>query len=120
MAQGSEFIFYICLWLHWVLVASRGLSLVVVNGGLSSLQYMAFSRQWLLLWITGSGHEGLVVVVCGISSCSSHVLEYKVQLPHGTRDPPRLGIKPMSLALAGEFLTGPPGKSQGRSGLILV
>ena len=60
------------------------------------------------------GMRALVVVVCGISSCSLHVLEHKVQLPQGTRDPPRLGIKPVSLALAGEFLTGPPGKSQGR------
>lgn len=81
--------FYIVFSLHWVLVASWAFS-SCGEWGFSSLQYMAFSRQWLLLWITGSGHEGFVVVVCGISSCSSHVLEHKVQLPHGTRDPPRL------------------------------
>ena len=35
MAQGNYFIFYICFWLHWVFVASRGLSPVVTRGGYS-------------------------------------------------------------------------------------
>ena len=40
---------FIYLWLRWVFVAARGLSLVVASRGYSSLQCVGFSLQWLLL-----------------------------------------------------------------------
>ena len=45
------FIFYkfIYFWLRWVFVAARGLSLVAVSGGYSSLRCVGFSLRWLLL-----------------------------------------------------------------------
>ena len=43
---------------------------------------------------------------CRLSSCGS-----RAQLLHGTRDPPRAGLEPVSHALAGRFsTTAPPGK----------
>ena len=58
-----DFIFF--FWLHWVFIATCGLSLVAVSGGYSSLQYVGFSLQWLLLLrSTGSRHAGF-------SSCST-------------------------------------------------
>ena len=49
----------IYLWLRWVFVAARGLSLVVASGGYSSLQCTGFSLRWLLLSrSTGSGRTG--------------------------------------------------------------
>ena len=61
----SLFIFY--FWLHWVIVAARGLSLVVAGGGYSSLRCVGFSLQWLLLLqSTGSRHVGSVVVARGL------------------------------------------------------
>ena len=53
------FILFIYFWLHWVLVAARGLSLVVVSGGYSSLWCTGFSLWWLLLLRSmGSRHAG--------------------------------------------------------------
>ena len=53
------FILFIYFWLCWVFAAARGLSLVAVNGGYSSLQCEGFSSQWLfLLWSMGSRHAG--------------------------------------------------------------
>ena len=57
---SASFLFFFFLilfifWLCWVLVAARGLSLVAVSGGYSSLQCTAFSLRWLLLlWSMGS------------------------------------------------------------------
>ena len=67
---GKSFlkIFYLCvclfiyLWLHWVFVAARGLSLVVASRGYSSLWCAGFS-----LWSTGSR-------CTGFSSCGSGAL----------------------------------------------
>ena len=60
------FILFIYFWLRWVFVAARGLSLVGVSGGYSSLWCVGFSLQWLLLlWSTGSR-------CVGFSSCGSH------------------------------------------------
>ena len=42
------FILFMYFWLCWVFVAVRGLSLVVVRGGYSSLRCAGFSLQWLL------------------------------------------------------------------------
>ena len=36
-------------WLHWVFVAVRGLSLVAVSGGYSSLRCAGFSLSWLFV-----------------------------------------------------------------------
>ena len=48
---------YFCL--HWVFVAARGLSLVVVSGDYSLLWCVGFSLQWLLLLQSmGSRHVG--------------------------------------------------------------
>ena len=59
------FIFYtfiyvfIYFWLHWVFVTARGLSPVAASGGYSSLRFVGFSLQWLLLLqSTGSRHVG--------------------------------------------------------------
>ena len=50
---------FIYFWLHWVFIAVRGLSLVVVSRGHSSLQCVGFSLWWLLLlWSTGPKHLG--------------------------------------------------------------
>ena len=51
------FIYY--LWLRWVFVAARGLSLVAASGGYSLLRRAGFSLQWLLLLQSmGSRHAG--------------------------------------------------------------
>ena len=97
---------FICFWLCWVFVAVHRLSLVVLSRG-SSLVCMGFSFWWLLLLqSTGSrmqGFAGRELTGCGAQA----------QLPRGTWNLPRPGIKPVSPALADRFLTtGPPGKSQ--------
>ena len=51
---------YFCL--HWVFVATLGLSLVVASGGYSLLRCVGFSLRWLLLWSMGSRCTGSVVV----------------------------------------------------------
>ena len=59
------FYLFIYFWLYWVFVAGRGLSLVVVSGGYSSLWCTGFSLWWLLLLrSTGSRRAGF-------SSCGS-------------------------------------------------
>ena len=90
----------ISIWLHWIFIAARQLSLVIVGGGYCSLPGMGFSFQWLfLLWSTGyrargpqwSWHTGLLV--------PRHVGSSQTR------------TEPVSSALAGRFLTpGPPGK----------
>ena len=49
---------FIYVWLCWVFVAVRRLSLVVVSGGYSSLRCAGFSLWLLLLRITSSRHAG--------------------------------------------------------------
>ena len=106
----NKFIYY--FWLRWVLVAARGLSLVAASGDYSSLRCAGFSLRWLLLlWSTGSRHTGF-------SSCASRALERRLSscgtwayLLRGMWDLPGPGLKPVSPALAGRFLTtAPPGK----------
>ena len=53
------------LGLHWVFVAVRGLSLVAVSGGYSSLWCTGFSLQWLLL-LRSMGSRCM-----GFSSCGT-------------------------------------------------
>ena len=50
---------YLFIWLHWVFVAARGLSLVVESRGYFSLWCVGFSLRWLLLLRSmGSRHMG--------------------------------------------------------------
>ena len=64
-------IFYLFIWLCWVFVSVRGLSLVVASGGHSSswCAGLSLSRP-LLLRGTGSRRAGSVVVAHG-PSCSA-------------------------------------------------
>ena len=65
-------LFLFLFWLHWVFVAVRGLSLVAVSGGYSSLRCAGFSLRWLLLLQSmGSRHAGF-------SSCGSQALECRL------------------------------------------
>ena len=63
---------FIYLWLHWVFIAVRRLSLVAVSGGYSLLWCMGLLLQWLLLLRSmGSRHTGF-------SSCGSRALERRL------------------------------------------
>ena len=65
------FLFFKNLWLCWVFISVRGLSLVVASGGHSSLRCAGLSlSQPLLLQSTGSRCAGSVVVAHG-PSCSA-------------------------------------------------
>ena len=62
---------FIYLWLCWVFISVRGLSLVVASGGHSSSRCAGLSLSWpLLLRNTGSRRAGSVVVAHG-PSCSA-------------------------------------------------
>ena len=65
------YLFIIYVWLCWVFVSVRGLSLVVASEGHSSSRCMGLSlSRPLLLWSTGSRCAGSVVVAHG-PSCST-------------------------------------------------
>ena len=101
--KGFSFKFiylFIYLWLCWVFVSVRGLSLVVAGGGHSSPRCAGLSlSQALLLRSTGSRWAGSAIVAHGPS------------LLCGMWDLPRPGLEPVSPALAGRFPTAaPPGK----------
>ena len=110
---------FIYFWLYWVFVAARRLSLAAASGGYSLLQCVGFSLRWLLLWSTGSRHGGFSSCAHGLSSCGLRALECKLSscgarasLLRSMWDLARPGLKPMSPALAGGFLTTvPQGKS---------
>ena len=69
----SVFVFFFFLWLHWVFVSVRGLTLVAASGGHSSSRCAGLSPSWpLLLWSTDSRCTGSVIVAHG-PSCSTHV-----------------------------------------------
>ena len=99
--------------LHWVFVATCGLSLVAASGGYSLLWCAGFSLQWLLL-LRSMGSR-----CTGFSSCGTRALERRLSscgarawLFRGMWDPPGPGLEPVSPALAGGFLTiAPPGRS---------
>ena len=62
---------FVCLWLCWVFVSVRGLSLVVASGGHSSSRCAGLSlSRPLLLRSTGSRRASSVVVTHG-PSCSA-------------------------------------------------
>ena len=63
---------FVYFWLCRVFVAARGLSLVAVSGGSSSLRCAGFSLWWLLLLrSTGSRRAGF-------SSCGTRALERRL------------------------------------------
>ena len=71
-----EFLFlkylFIYLWLCWVFVSERGLSLVVASGGHSSPRCVGLSlSRPLLLRSTGSRRAGSVIVAHGPSSSAA-------------------------------------------------
>ena len=76
---------FIYFWLRWVFVAARGLSLVAVSGGYSSLWCVGFSLRWLLL-LRNMGsrarrlqqlqHVGSVVVAHGLQNAGSVVVAH--------------------------------------------
>ena len=112
MARSFFFSCIFYFWLHWVFVAARGLSLVAVSRGYSSLPCMDFLLRWLLL-LQRMGSRS-----AGFSSCGSRTLVCRLSssgawasLLHSMWDLPRPGIEPMFPALTGGFLTtAPPGK----------
>ena len=64
----KNFIYLFYLWLCWVFVSLRGLSLVVASGGHSSSRCMGLSlSRPLLLRSTGSRRAGSVIVAHGPS-----------------------------------------------------
>ena len=104
------------IWLWWVFVAARRLSLVAVNRGYSLLPCGGFSLWWLLLRSFLSARAS-IVASRGLSSCGPWVLKCRLSghgawawLLLGMWDLPGPGIKPVSFALAGRFFTTEPGK----------
>ena len=80
-----SFFFFNYFWLCWVFVAALRLSLVAASGGYSSLRCAGFSLRWLLLlWSTGSRHEGF-------SSCGARA---SVVVAHGLSCSVACGIFP--------------------------
>jgi len=77
-------------------------------------QGFASCGQWGRLFAAENGALQLGLqqfVACGLNSCSV-VVVHRLEFPHSMWDTPRPGIKPMSFALAGRFLTtGSPEKS---------
>ena len=72
-----KFILFIYVWLYWVFVAARGLSLVASSGGYSSLRSTSLSPRWpLSLRSAGSRHTGSVVVARGPQSAGSAVVAH--------------------------------------------
>ena len=83
--------------------------------GLLFLRCWGFSLWWLLLWSTGSGLWASIVAACGLSDCRSWALESRLsscgaeaKLLHGRWDPPKPGIRLVSLTLQSRFLTTRP------------
>ena len=92
---------YVCMyvWLCWVFVSVRGLSLVVASGGhsLSRCAGLSLSRPLV------AEHR---LQTCRLSNCGS-----LAELLRGMWHLPRPGLEPASPALAGRFsTTAPPGK----------
>ena len=92
-----------------VFIAARGLSLVAVKGGYSSLRCLPLIA--VASPVVGSR-------CTGFSSCGPQAPEHRLSscgarawLLHGMWDLPRPGLEPVSPVLAGRFsTTAPPGK----------
>ena len=102
MALFRSFFFkFIYLWLCWVFVSVRELSLVVASGGHSSSWCARHASHYRGLSCCGAQAQ-----TRRLSNCGS-----RAQLLQGTWDLPRPGLEPMSPALAGRLsTTAPPGK----------
>ena len=99
-------------WLLWIFIAAHGLSLVAARG--ATLR----SSAWASRCAEFSCCRASTLGFCGLGGCSSQTLEPRLscgaqaQLLHGMWALPGPGVKPVSPALAGGFLsTAPPGKS---------
>ena len=68
------FILFFYFWLCWVFIAARGLSLVVVSGGYSSLHCGGFSCYGA----RALGVRASVVAAHRLSSCGSQALEHRL------------------------------------------
>ena len=92
---------YVCMyvWLCWVFVSVRGLSLLVASGGHSSSRCAGLSLSQPLV----AEHR---LQMRRLSNCGS-----RAELLRVMWDLPRPGLEPASPALAGRFsTTAPPGK----------
>ena len=121
--KKSGFIYFVYLfiyfWLRWVFVAACGLSLVAVSGAI--LPCGAWASHCSGFSCCGAQALGLrasVVVARGLSCCGLWALECRLSscgawayLLCGMWDLPGPGLKPVSPALAGGFLTTAPKKS---------
>ena len=91
----------------------RGLSRVAASEGYSWLHCIGFSLLWLLLlWSTGCGRVGFTSWVHRLSGCSLGALALKLNscgtwawLLHSVWNLLGPGIKPMSPAFSGRFLS---------------
>ena len=95
------FMYYVCMyvWLCWVFVSVRGLSLVAASRGHSSSRCVGLSPSWPLV----AKHR---LQTRRPSNCGSWAKPLR-----GMWDPPRPGLEPASPALAGKLsTTAPPGK----------
>ena len=114
------FLKFIYFWLHWVFVAACGFLQLRQAGatlpcGVRASRCDGFS----CCGARALGAQASVVVARGLSSCGSRDLEFRLsscgaraQLLRCMWDLPEPGLKPMSPALVGGFLTtAPPGKS---------
>ena len=107
---------YFMFWLCWIFIAAHRLFSTCGEQGLLCCGLRAshcggFScpQAWVL------GARPSVVAARGLSSCGAGA-----SLLHSVWDLPGSGIKPVSRALAGGFLTtAPPGKSLGSKFLLL-
>ena len=98
--ESFNLILFIYLWLCWVLVSVRGLSLLAVSGGHYSSRCAGLSLSRPLFVVE---HR---LQTRRLSSCGS-----RAELLRGMWDLPRPGLEPVSPALAGRLsTTAPPGK----------
>ena len=96
----SFFLKFIYLWLCWVFISVRGLSLAVASGG---PLFIAVRRPFTVVASLIAEHR---LQSRRLSNCGS-----RAQLLRGMWDPPRPGLEPASPALAGRLsTTAPPGK----------
>ena len=95
------------VWLCWVFISVRGLSLVVASGGHSSSRCGGHSSsQCAGLSLSRPLVAEHRLQTHRLSNCGS-----RAELLRGMWDLPRPGLEPVSPALAGRFsTTAPPGK----------
>ena len=91
----------------------RGLLFVAVCGLLIAVASLAVEHGLQACGLQQLWHVGSVVVACGLQSTGSVVVAHRLSCSTACGIFPGPGLEPMSLALAGRFLTtAPPGKPQ--------